>query len=158
MGNSLLTELAKFLGNPELKVLSFQSLTGTYDLKQGTAKIQAVLDSSKTRIATSGSVVLDGPLDLQLETRLAPEMLQGLSSVSPLKKAFTDSDGWGVLPLKISGSYTDPKFSLSTEGLRTQAKEKAKQELSERLQEKLGEQELPGKDLIETPLKKLFGD
>ncbi|HKJ04981.1 MAG TPA: AsmA family protein [Geopsychrobacteraceae bacterium] len=158
MGNPLLTELAKFLGNPELKVLSFQTLTGTYDLKQGMANIQAALDSSRTRFDSSGTVDLDGPLNLKLETRLAPEMLEGLSSGSPLRQAFTDPDGWGVLPLKLSGSYADPKFSLSTEGLRSQVKEKAKQKVTEEIQKQLGEEGSSVKDLLDAPLKKLFGN
>lgn len=158
MGSPLLVGLAKFLGNPELKVLSFESLSGEYDLQKGVAQVQAALDSSKTRFASSGTVDLDGPLDLKLETRLAPEMLQGLSSDSPLRRAFTDPDGWGVLPLKVAGSLSDPKFSLSSEGVKSQAKEKVKQKLGEKLQEKLGGKESPVQELIDQPLKKLFGD
>lgn len=158
MGSPLLVGLAKFLGNPELKVLSFKSLSGEYDLQKGVAQVRAALDSSKTRFASSGTVELDGPLDLKLETRLAPEMLQGLSSDSPLRRAFTDPDGWGVLPLKIAGSLSDPKFSLSSEGMKAQAKEKVKQKLGEKLQEKLGDKDSPVQKLIDQPLKKLFGD
>ena len=157
MGSPLLVGLATFLGNPELKILSFQSLSGEYDLKQGVARIKAALDSSKTRLSSSGTVELDGPLDLQLETRLAPDMLRGFSADSPVSRAFTDADGWGVLPLKISGTISDPKFRLSSAGLKSQAKEQVKQKVQEKLQEKLGEQGGAAGKLLDQPLKKLFG-
>ena len=158
MGSPLLTQFAKFLNNPELKVLSFQSLTGEYDLKQGLAQIKAALDSSKVRIDSSGTVDLDGQLDLQFATKLAPEVVKGSSVGGPVSSALTDPTGWVVLPLKISGTYSDPKFRLSSSGLRTQVKEKVTKKLTEKLQDKLGEDESPVKGLLDKPLKKLFGD
>lgn len=158
MGSPLLTQFAKFLNNPELKVLSFQSLTGEYDLQQGLAQVKAALDSSKTRIDSSGTVDLDGPLDLQFATKLAPEMVKRSSSGGPVSRALTDPSGWAVLPLKIGGTYSDPKFRLSSSGLRSQVKEKATQKLTEKLQDKIGEGESPAKGLLDKPLKKLFGD
>ncbi|MDT8420387.1 MAG: AsmA family protein [Desulfuromonadales bacterium] len=157
MGSPLLVGLATFLGNPELKILSFQSLAGEYDLKQGAARISAALDSSKTRLSSSGTVELNGPLDLQLETRLAPDMLRGFSADSPVSRAFTDADGWGVLPLKIGGTISDPTFRLSSAGLKSQAKEQVKQKVQETLQEKLGGQTGEAGKLLDQPLKKLFG-
>jgi uncharacterized protein involved in outer membrane biogenesis len=161
MGNPLLTELAAFLGNPQLKILSFQSLTGHYDLRQQLAQVKVALDSSKTRLDTSGTVHLDGQLALQLEARLAPEMLQGVNPDSPLRRALTDADGWAVLPLNIAGTYQDPKISLSGKALRSQAEQQLKQKLEEKVQEKvqekLGGEGEPARKLLDDSLKKLFG-
>lgn len=157
MGSPLLAEFARFLGNPELKVLSFRSMSGKYDLQQGQARIQALLDSSKTRIESSGTVALAGPLDLDFATRLAPELVEGLGSKSKFGRALTDPDGWAVLPLQIGGTYQDPKFSLSSEGMKSQAKEKAVQEVEKKLQKQLGD-DASANELLGEPLKKLFGD
>jgi len=74
-----------------------------------------------------------------------------------------DDKGWSLLPLKIKGSYSRPKFTLDSRATRKQLQKSLGRELGKKLQEKLGTEADPqGKDavkqLLDGTLKKLFGN
>lgn len=161
-GSPLLEQLAGFLGSPDLKVLSFNAFQGNYDLRDGLVHLTADLDSSKARLRPAGTVGLDGSLNMSLDARLAPEVMANLGAKGGLQQALTDENGWGMLPLKIRGSYLDPKFGIDEKILKRQAASKAKQEVKTRLLEKIapkGDSNSESvRQLLDGPLKKLFGN
>ena len=75
-GSPILQQLALFLGMPELKILSFEAFEGRYDLRNGLAQLSGGLNSSKAKLLPSGTVGVDGRLDLKLDARLALELMQ----------------------------------------------------------------------------------
>jgi len=164
-GGSFLGEMSSFLGQPELRVLSFKSLGGTFDLQSRIAQLDIALDSSRTRIKAQGTAAIDGALKLTLETALAPDVLKGVSLNSPFGRALSDENGWGVLPMKVAGTYSAPSFKLDSSKLKDQVKDEVKakvkkkveEKISEKIQEKLGTEEIPAQELIDKSLKKLFG-
>ncbi|PLX89375.1 MAG: hypothetical protein C0618_01365 [Desulfuromonas sp.] len=164
-GGSFLGEMSSFLGQPELRVLSFKSLGGTFDLQSRIAQLDIALDSSRTRIKAQGTAAIDGALKLTLETALAPDVLKGVSLNSPFGRALSDENGWGVLPMKVAGTYSATSFKLDSSKLKDQVKDEVKakvkkkveEKISEKIQEKLGTEEIPAQELIDKSLKKLFG-
>lgn len=159
-GSPLLEQLALFLGIADLKVLSFDAMAGQYDLRNGLASLSGQLDSSKAKLIPTGTVGVDGSLDLKLDARLAPELLQKMGVKSGLQKAVSDDNGWGMLPLVVKGSLTRPKVGFDSQALQQQAADKLKQEASQRLLDKLGgdsAEQKPVKQLLEGTLNRLFG-
>lgn len=159
-GSPLLEQMATFLGVSDLKVLSFDTLAGQYDLRNGLTSLSGKLDSSKTKLIPRGTVGVDGSLNLKLDTRLAPELLQKIGVKSDLQKVVSDKDGWGVLPLVVKGTLSRPKVGFDNAALQQQAADKLKQEASQRLLDKIGgdsEKQKPVKQLLEGTLNRLFG-
>lgn len=161
-GSPLLEQLAGFLGSPDLKVLSFSGLKSQYDLRDGLARFSGDLDSSKAKMKPEGTVGVDGSLDMSLDARLAPEVMKNLGAKGNLQQALTDENGWGMLPLKIKGTLTSPKFGLDSKALQKQAVGKVKQEVTKKLLKKIAPtadgKDDPTKQLLEGTLKKLFGN
>jgi len=161
-GSPLLEQISLFLGIPDLKVLSFDALEGRYDLRNGLASLDGQLNSSKTKLVPKGTVGVDGALDMKLDARIAPELLQKMGVKSGLKKVVSDQNGWGVLPLAIKGTLSRPKIAFDSEALQQQAADKLKQEAANRLFDKLGSgteaEQKPVKQLLEGTLNRLFGN
>jgi AsmA protein len=161
-GSPLMEQLAVFLGIPDLKILSFEALESRYDLRDGLAKLSGQLNSSKARLTPEGTVGVDGALNLKLDARLAPELMQKIGVKTGLKQAVSDKDGWGMLPLAIKGTLNSPKIAFDAAALQKQAAQKVKEEATKKLLEKLAPEgdpaQEPVKQLLEGTLNKLFGN
>ena len=161
-GTPLLEQLAGFLGNPDLKILSFKSLTSRYDLRDGIVHLSGYLDSSKTKLTPHGTIGVDGRLNLNLDARLAPEIMNKLGIGESLKQAMKDQNGWGILPLRIQGTLSRPRIGFDSKALQKQALEKAKEKVSQKLLEKImpgTEEDIePIRQLLDNTLNKLFGN
>ena len=159
-GFAVLDQVSWFLDSPDLKNLSFRDFQGTYRLQDGKALIASHLDGTQVKMTPTGSVGLDGSINLSLATRLAPEILSRMGASERLKQAFVDSSGWGVLPLEIGGSLSSPQVGFDSRALEQQAIDQAKREVSDRLLEKLlpevqGESRESMKNLLDSTLRRL---
>ncbi len=161
-GSPLLEKLATFLGIPDLKILSFETLEGHYDLRDGLANLSGQLYSSKARLKPEGTVGVDGTLNMKLDARIAPELMQNLGVKTGLQQAVSDQAGWGVLPLSIQGSLTRPKIAFDAKALQKQASQKMTEETTQKLADKIAPkgstEQAPVKQLLEGTLNKLFGN
>lgn len=163
-GSPLLEQMSVFLGIPDLKILSFDALESRYDLRNGLANVTGQLNSSKTKLKPEGTIGVDGALDLKLDARIAPELMDKLGVKTGLKQMLSDKDGWGMMPLVIKGDLSRPEVSFDTVALQKQAGIRAKQAAEQQLLDLL-EPELQGgteqeavKQLLKGTLDKLFGN
>jgi AsmA protein len=158
----LIETLAGFLGDQGLEVLSYDSFSGSYDLRDGLTSMNTELNSSKVKMAPQGTLGLDGSLDLSLTTKLAPALMARIGS-STVQKALVDEEGWGRLPLRVSGSLISPKIGFDSAALQQQAVERGKEVVTEKLLKKLlpdaktEEEKEPVQQLLDQTLDKLFG-
>ena len=160
-GSPLLEQFASFLGNPELKVLSFQSFSGNYDLRDGLARINADLDSSKVKLKPTGTLGVNGRLNLKLDARLAPAVIDRMGTSKSLKQMLTDQQGWALLPLEIKGTMKRPVVAFDSAALQQQALEKTKEKAAQKLLKKIAppsEEKEPIQQLLDNTLNKLFGN
>lgn len=148
-GSPLLEQISWFLDSPDLKAVTFRDFQGSYRMANGTTRIDSYLDGSQVKLTPKGTIGIDGSIDMSLATLLAPEVLKKMGASEQLKQAFVDSNGWGVLPLQISGSLNSPRVDFDTGALQKQALERAQQELGDRLIERLAPKTEEGKE----PLK-----
>lgn len=161
-GSPLLEQLALFLGLPDLEILSFDLLETRYDLRNGLANLSGQFDSSKAKLKPQGTVGVDGALNMKLDARIAPELMQNMGVKIALQEAVSDKDGWGILPLLIRGSVNSPKISFDAQALQQQAvrqvKEKATKSLLDKIAPNGGAEQQPVRQLLEGTLNRLFGN
>jgi AsmA protein len=154
---------AKLTGKPtpteaDIKKTDFASLTGNFTIKEG------LVDNNKL-LMLSPVMRLDGAG----LSNILQESLDYKLSVTPLSRSDAETDLQDLhgvtIPLLIKGSFTDPKFSLDTEGalkkeLEEKAKaklEKEKQKLQEKSQQELEEKSKELEEKLKKKLGKLFG-
>ena len=135
-GSPLLLELANFVADSDLQALSFDSFTGNYLLQNSQTNIDALLDSSKTKLATSGTISTDGELNLKLNTKFAPVVMSRLGVDKKVKQMVVDSSGWGALPLLVGGTVNQPVIGFDADALQAIAISRTKEKVSQELLEK----------------------
>ncbi|APG25536.1 MULTISPECIES: DUF748 domain-containing protein [Syntrophotalea] len=141
-GAGLVSGLAGFLDLEQLRVLRFSQVAGHLVIKNGRIQVDGDLAGEQARLAPAGSVGMDGSLDVSLPVRLAPELAAHLAGKDKFSRFLTDSRGWGVLPVRLTGTIKAPRFGLDTAALRGSIQQGVREQLQKKLQEKL----LPFKD------------
>ena len=113
-GFPVIDSLAVFLGVDELHNLNFEDFSAAYDLRNGLVRVNGLLTGSQARLAPIGSVGSDGRLNMNLEVRLAPELAGRMGASGPFMKVFSDERGWGIIPVRLLGSLTQPEIGPDT--------------------------------------------
>jgi AsmA protein len=136
-GAGLVAGLADFLDLEELRVLRFTRAASQLTVKDGRVQVDGNLAGEQVRLAPTGSVGLDGTLDIGLPLRLAPTLTARLAGQNKFSRFLTDSQGWGALPLKVTGTVKAPRFALDTSTLGGTIRRGVQDQLQKTLQEKL---------------------
>ncbi|MCF8111758.1 MAG: AsmA family protein, partial [Desulfobacteraceae bacterium] len=134
-GGDITAGLAQLLGISETRLLEFETFKGNLRIDSGKMRIDSNYDSSDVKMKPSGTLGLDGSLDIDLNLRLAPDVSSSLSKDSTLGRLLGDKEGWTRVPVSLKGSLSSPKFSLD----RSQIKEEAGKKVMEKAVEKLFE-------------------
>lgn len=156
-GSGFVASLAAFLGSQELRVLRFSKFAGTYAIKNATVNLDAAMDGSDARIAAAGKVGLDKSLDMGIEAKFPPAITAKVAR-GDIGSLLTDSQGWGSIPLRATGTVGAPKFGIDASKMKGRVREKLQQKLQEKLYGKPAEGEKPPEGgLIDKTLKGIFG-
>ena len=142
-GIGLTRGLAAFLNAQSLQVLDFDAIKGNIRLDNGKFVLDTDYNSKDLRMNPTGTIGLDGSIDLSLNMRLAPEIAARIKGNQLVSQVLTDQEGWALLPLDVAGSLKDPRFALDTAVVQKQLKQKATQKLQEQIREKLFKQSAP---------------
>ena len=160
-GAPLVEGLAAFLGEDELKVLSFRETQGTFTIKDGKVAFTSRIDGSQARMQPQGTIGLDGGLDVRLDARLNPELTRKIAGRGDFAGALKDEEGWGLFPLRVKGSIDKPRFTLDSKAVKQQVTTKATEKAVEELSKKLfkgDENEKSGESVLKDALKGLLGN
>lgn len=161
-GGELARGLAAVLDLDELQRLTFQQWDGNFRIEAGKVKFDSRFSGRQLRLSPQGTVGLDGSLDVLLDTRVAPELIAKLDQRGKVSSYFKDAEGWGQLPLKLSGNIDKPHFEIDARAVTHKAGEKLQQKLEQKLLDKLGPKEgepagsSDQKKLLEETIRGLF--
>jgi len=162
-GTALMKQLAALLVLPEFSVFSFKEGTGTFTLRTG-GQLDYIsqFSGSRSRLKSQGTVQLTKEINSTLDVYLSPAMVEKLNPGAAVKKYMVEHDGWGRVPLTISGRYDRPQLSYNMAVLGQKASEVVTRKLQERLQKHTGDNTTeplakPAADLIYSALKELLG-
>lgn len=166
-GPGFMQGLADFLSLPALREMRFRQAKGSFTVDRGKVLLNSDFSGSDARLAPTGTVGLDGALDVGLDLRLSPELTGRLDRGGKVAQFFTDAQGWGQVPLKVTGTIGKPRFAFDSSAVREKAKEKVREEIQKQLQKKVldklapreGEKEgqEPSRKMLDDTLKELFG-
>jgi AsmA protein len=136
-GKGIAGGLANFLDTSRLEVIEFESVKGNVKLADGRFNIDSRFTGNDIRMAPTGTIGLDGSLNLSLDMRLAPDIASQIQIGRLYSQLARTDDGWTMVPLGVGGTLQTPKFSLDTSAVSDQLRERGTEELRRRLQEKL---------------------
>ncbi|MEF9426021.1 MAG: AsmA family protein [Candidatus Mariimomonas ferrooxydans] len=110
--NKISENLARFLGINELRTIPLKKADGTIKIQNGTARLDSIFSSDDISMNPSGNIGLDKTLDLAFDLKLSPGLTDKLAFRAGETKYIKDEAGWGVIPLKISGTFSAPSYSI----------------------------------------------
>ncbi|MFW6334872.1 MAG: DUF748 domain-containing protein, partial [Desulfosalsimonas sp.] len=122
-GGEITGQLSSLFGISDLKTLDFDTFSGDLKIDSGRIEMESSYDSSDVRMNPTGTIGLDGDLDIALNLRLAPHLSDKVSSDSFAGRLLADSEGWTRIPVSVSGSVVSPGLALDRSGLKKQLKE-----------------------------------
>ncbi|MDY0385005.1 AsmA family protein [Trichlorobacter sp.] len=155
-GSGFMPQLASYLKADALRILRFSRYAGDFAIKGGIVTLNSALDGSDAKFKTSGTAGFDKSIAMGLDLRLSPA-ITGQVVRGSAGRFLTDSQGWGILPLKVVGTVGSPRFTLDSAQAGEHLKGKLQEELSRRLLKDKQGQPRPEKQLLEQGLKGLFG-
>lgn len=160
-GAGLVAGLSNFINVEQLRVLQFSKFAGNFRLDKGKLIIDSAVAGKDAQLTPSGTVGLDKSLDLSLVTRLSPALTARIPG-GDIRRFMSDDKGSGVLPLKVTGTLSAPKFRMDTAAVGQQLKSKAREKLQQTIDEKLfkqkeGEAPQPERELLQKGLRGIFG-
>jgi AsmA protein len=157
--NSKIPEkLALFLGIEELRTIHIRQATGTVKIQDSIAKLNSMFSSDDIAMNPSGDIGLDETLDLAFDLKLSPELTDKAMIKSNIASYIKDEEGWGRIPLKVSGTFSDPFYSIDVAkaGKRVIEK-KAKELMDDLLEQGEGKEDDKGeKPDIQKPLQDIL--
>ncbi len=155
--NAMLQELAGLLETTELNVFSFSDGAGSFDLATGGhLQYAAEFNGSKARIVPVGSWSMDGTIKSDLDVYLAPKVRDKLVDNAKVTNYLQDENGWGFIPLMVSGKLSSPRLQINVTKVKDSAIERGVEQLSVKINKKLGgdfSKAAPAVQLIESTLK-----
>jgi AsmA protein len=116
----------------------FESLTAHLTVGAGRATTNDLtLRSPDLDLEGQGWVGLDATMDLAVTARFSPEASQGMLAKTPRLTALSDRNGRLAVHFTLAGGLASPSFRLDTRSQMGELKEKKKEEVKQRVLERL---------------------
>ena len=103
--------LSVLLNIDELKTINMKQANGTVKIRNSAARLDSIFLSDDISMNPSGNIGLDESLDLVFDLKLSPRLSKKTMG-SGVTKYIRDEEGWGTIPMKVSGTFSDPSYSV----------------------------------------------
>jgi AsmA protein len=108
----LTKKLSQLLKLSELETIEFTKAEGTFNVKNGTAVIDSLFQSDKLAMDPKGNIgLVDETLDLAFNLKLSPRLTKKTMG-SSISQYIRDQEGWGTVPLLVTGTFSKPKYKI----------------------------------------------
>ncbi|MBI5098803.1 MAG: AsmA family protein [Nitrospirae bacterium] len=115
--------LSVLLKTDELKTINMKQANGTVKIRNSAARLDSMFLSDDISMNPSGHIGLDESLDLVFDLKLSPRLSKKALG-SGVAKYIKDEEGWGIIPMKVSGTFSDPSYSVDVAKAGTRVIEK----------------------------------
>ncbi len=125
----IIEKLADQLGFITFEQKSIRNLNNSFQVENGRIKFDSFsMNVGNTDWNIEGSAGFNGSLDYTVAIQMDRGTLGGSDALSELQSLLGGGGGKVTIPVKISGSYNDPKFSVDRSKLKESADKKIKEE------------------------------
>lgn len=111
--NKMLENLALFTGINELKTIDLTRANGTIKIRNGIAHLDSIFSSTDISMDPSGNIGLDKIIDLSFDLKLSPHLTEKALKKPSIASYIKDEEGWGRIPLNVSGTFANPSYSIN---------------------------------------------
>lgn len=126
-------ELSLLLNIRELETIEFTKSQGTLNVKNGTVRLDSIFQSDKLAMDPKGNLgLIDETVDMAFDLKLSPRLTDKAMS-SNISQYIRDKEGWGTVPLLVTGTFAKPKYTVDVAKVGQKVIEKEVNKLLEKL-------------------------
>ena len=144
-----------FLEIKEMETIILKDAKGTVKIRDGVAKLDSLFSSDDFLMGPLGSIGLNETLDLAFDLKLAPRLTDKAVS-SKIGKYLKNEEGWGVIPVIVTGTLSDPSYKVDIEKAGKQVIKKETDKLIDKLFDNKSEEKQQEMAPVKELLKGLF--
>ncbi|GBD96039.1 MAG TPA: AsmA family protein [Nitrospirae bacterium] len=134
-GAQITRNLSLFLDVDELKTIKLKQASGRVKIRNSNARLDSVFSSDDISMNPSGNIGLDETLDLAFDLKLSPRLADKAMS-SEISKYIKNEEGWGTIPLMVSGTFSNPVYTVDIQKAGKQAVKKEADKFIDKLFDK----------------------
>ncbi len=131
------TMIATLLDLPSLEKIAFSTIDGNFHLRRGRIQLNSKMNAEQLTARTTGSIGLDGSLQLPVNLTLGKDLSQRLMRRYPWMKELSDQKGRTTIDLQVKGTLSRPQASLNQKTTEKQVEKVIQQKLFEKLNRSL---------------------
>ena len=94
-----------------MKTINLRQAKGTIKIRDRHARLDSVFTSDNIEMNPSGDIGLDETLDLAFDLKLSPHLTKKTIG-GDIGKYTKDEEGRGTVPLRVSGTFSDPSYTV----------------------------------------------
>ncbi|MEK6528900.1 MAG: AsmA family protein [Nitrospirota bacterium] len=110
--NKMAENLALLLGIDELKTINLKQANGTVKIRDGIARLDSIFASDDIAMDPKGNIGLDETINLEFDLKLSPRLTDKATRNAGIAKYIKDDAGWGRIPLRVSGTFSNPSYNV----------------------------------------------
>lgn len=153
--HKMLDVLAIFVGIDELRTINLRQANGAVKIKDSIARLDSIFLSDDVSMDLSGNAgVISQNIDLAFELKLSQRLTDKILKKPSIAAYVKDEQGKGSIPLKVSGTFAKPSYSVDIAKAGKRVIKKKARELLEKMFNKKDKQE--GRDKKQKPVEDLL--
>ncbi|MBW1646001.1 MAG: AsmA family protein [Deltaproteobacteria bacterium] len=129
--------IASLLNLPSLEKIEFSTIDGNFHLRQGKIQLKSTMNAAELSARSTGTVGLDGRLQLPVNLTLGRELSRQLVRKYPWMKNLADREGRTTIDLQVNGSLSRPRVALNEKTTQKQVEKVIEKKLFEQLNRSL---------------------
>ncbi len=130
-------DLLAILGLQDLKEIPIEEANGNFTISTGTVALTTLIGSKDMTINETGTVGIDGKLDLSILVKVSERLAPKLVSQSSIASFLSGEKGWTGIPMKVGGTVSKPSYTVDTGAVGKKIKENLGKKIGEELQKML---------------------
>ncbi len=111
----LAANLSRLLSLSELETIHIQQAEGKVKIRKSVARLDSIFTSGDFSMDPSGNIGLDETLALAFDLKLSPGLTDKAARSSSIARFIRNEEGWGIIPLKVSGTFSNPTYTVDIE-------------------------------------------
>jgi len=125
--------LLGFLGLQDLREISMDKADGTFTVSDGIVSLTSLITSKDLILDENGTIGMDEQLDLAVLVKASEKLSPKMLSQSSIAQFLSEEKGWTSIPLRVSGTVTNPSYSIDMKYAGKKATEKLQKKAEEEI-------------------------
>jgi hypothetical protein len=125
--------LLGFLGLQDLREINMDKADGTFTVSDGIVSLTSLITSRDLILDESGTIGMDEQLDLGVLVKASEKLSPKMLSQSSIAQFLSEEKGWTSIPLRVSGTVTNPSYSIDMKYAGKKATEKLQKKAEEEI-------------------------